>query len=214
MGDPSRRAGVASGLRLVGSYDRIAVVSGLPRSGTSMMMRALEAGGIAPLTDQVRAADVDNPKGYFEFERAKRLPQGDVAWLDEARGKCVKVISALLTHLPPTHRYDVIFMRRHLDEVLRSQRKMLEHLGQAAPDDDAAMSALLQDHADSVRQWAAGQPNIAVLDVDYNAMMAAPTDFVAQVREFLRVDLDSAAMAAAVDATLYRNRRPAAGQTS
>jgi hypothetical protein len=176
-----------------------------------MMMRVLEAGGLAPLTDEIRAADVDNPRGYFEFERVKRLPQGDVAWLDEARGKCVKVISALLTYLPPTHRYDVIFMRRHLEEVLRSQRKMLERRGQPAPDDDAAMSALLEEHAASVRQWAASQPNIALLEVDYNAMMAAPTTFVAQVRELLGVNLEATAMAAAVDATLYRNRRPANG---
>ncbi|MCU0507119.1 MAG: sulfotransferase [Anaerolineae bacterium] len=211
MPDQSGAARPASALRPVAGYERIAVVSGLPRSGTSMMMRVLEAGGLAPLTDEIRAADVDNPRGYFEFERVKRLPQGDVAWLDEARGKCVKVISALLTYLPPTHRYDVIFMRRHLEEVLRSQRKMLERRGQPAPDDDAAMSALLEEHAASVRQWAASQPNIALLEVDYNAMMAAPTTFVAQVRELLGVDLEATAMAAAVDATLYRNRRPANG---
>lgn len=187
--------------------DRIVVVSGLPRSGTSMMMRALEAGGIPPLTDQIRAADDDNPKGYYEFERVKRLPQGDAAWLDEARGRSVKVISALLTYLPPSHQYHVIFMRRHLDEVLRSQRKMLERRGQSAADDDEAMRALLQEHEASVRQWAAAQPNIAFLAVDYNAMLADPPAAVAQLRGFLGRDLDLIAMAAAVDASLYRNRR-------
>jgi hypothetical protein len=171
-----------------------------------MMMHALEAGGLAPLTDRIRAADIDNPKGYYEFERVKRLPQGDVGWLDDARGKCVKVISALLTYLPSTHTFDIIFMQRHLDEVLRSQRKMLERRGQATTDDDAAMNALLQEHVDSVRQWVTGQPNIAFLAVDYNVMLADPLDSVAQVRAFLGANLDAAAMAAAVDATLYRNR--------
>lgn len=186
---------------------RIVVVSGLPRSGTSMMMAALEAGGIPPLTDQIRAADDDNPKGYYEFERVKRLPQGDFGWLNEARGRCVKVISALLTYLPSTHPYSVIFMRRHLDEVLRSQRKMLERRGQPASDDDAAMRALLRAHEESVRQWAAAQPNLAFLSVDYNAMLADPPAAVAQVRKFLGGGVDPTAMAAAVDASLYRNRR-------
>ena len=95
----------------------IVIVSGLPRSGTSMMMKMLEAGGIPPLTDEIREADTDNPKGYYEFERVKKLDKGDIAWLPEAEGKSVKVISALLKHLPAEYDYRIIFMRREMTRI-------------------------------------------------------------------------------------------------
>ncbi len=108
----------------------IMVVSGLPRSGTSMMMKMLTAGGILPLTDKLRVADRDNPEGYYEFERVKQLDKGDTAWLPEAQGKAVKVISFLLPHLPPQYAYQIVFVRRHMSEILASQRKMLVHRGE------------------------------------------------------------------------------------
>ena len=105
----------------------IIVVSGLPRSGTSMMMRMLEAGGIEIMTDDQRAADVDHPRGYFELERVKELDKGgDKSWLDGARGKAIKIISFLLRELPPDYHCKVIFMRRGIDEIIASQNKMLE----------------------------------------------------------------------------------------
>jgi hypothetical protein len=110
--------------------ERIVVVSGLPRSGTSMMMKMLEAGGIPVLTDYEREADEDNPKGYFEFERVKNLKDGDDAWLPQAKGKVVKVIAALLTDLPSSYEYEVIFMRRAMPEILASQRQMLIRRGE------------------------------------------------------------------------------------
>ena len=190
--------------------DAIVVVSGLPRSGTSMLMHVLRAGGIATMTDQARTPDIDNPKGYYEFERVKRLPQGDVGWLDDARGKSVKVISALLVHLPPTHTYRVIFLQRRLAEVLDSQRKMLEHRGQApataqAADDDN-MAVLLQQHVADVRSWLVSQPNILLFEADYNAIVADPAPWMARIAAFLGGNLDLAAMQAAVDSALYRNR--------
>lgn len=110
--------------------DHVVVVSGLPRSGTSMMMKMLEVGGLSPLIDGEREADEDNPKGYYEFERVKQLPKGDYGWLEDARGRVVKVISGLLVHLPPTHDYRVVFMRRAMPEILASQRKMLVRRGE------------------------------------------------------------------------------------
>ncbi len=181
-------------------------MSGLPRSGTSMLIRVLQAGGVPPLTDAIRTADIDNPRGYFEFERVKRLPQGDAGWLPDARGKCVKVISALLTYLPPGYGYDVIFMHRNIAEVLASQRKMLERRSQPATDDDAGMSLLLQQHVETVRGWVRGQPNFALFDADYNAMLSEPAHWVGRIDAFLGGGLDTAAMRAAVDANLYRNR--------
>ena len=204
---PAHRAEAA------GDHDAIIVVSGLPRSGTSMLMHLLQAGGIAAVTDHARTPDVDNPKGYYEFERVKRLPQGDVGWLDDAPGKSVKVISALLIHLPPSHAYRVIFMHRRIAEVLDSQRKMLAHRGEApggndagSTEEDAAMAALLEQHVADVRAWLVRQPNIAIFDADYNAMLSDPAPWTARINAFLGGHLDVAAMQAAIDANLYRNR--------
>src|ERR1043165_1737839 len=108
----------------------ITVVSGLPRSGTSMMMKMLEAGGMSLLVDNLRTADDDNPAGYYEFEPVKKLSQGDFDWLEEAQGKAVKVIAALLADLPSAYTYQIIFMRRDMFEILASQNKMLLNRGE------------------------------------------------------------------------------------
>ena len=109
----------------------IIVVSGLPRSGTSLMMQMLAAGGVEVVTDHVRTADTDNPRGYYEFELVKKIKQ-DASWLPEARGKAVKMVSQLLYDLPAGEKYRIIFLERDLDEVLVSQEKMLERLGRTA----------------------------------------------------------------------------------
>ncbi len=185
----------------------ITVVSGLPRSGTSLMMKMLEAGGLAPLTDGLRAADPDNPEGYYEFERAKALPRGDTAWLPEAQGRAVKVISALLDALPAGHDYRVIFMRRRMAEVLASQCKMLARRGEpvdAIP--DARLAPIMERHLAKVAAWLANQPQVETLDVDYNALVADPRPWAEAVNRFLGGGLDVDRMAAAVRPDLYRNR--------
>jgi hypothetical protein len=191
-----------------GHEEFITVVSGLPRSGTSMMMKMVEAGGIAPLTDRLRAADVDNPKGYYEFERVKQLDKGDTAWLPEARGKVVKVISALLKHLPPGEQYRVIFVRRHMSEILASQRKMLVHRGED-PDkqDDAQMAMLFEKHVRQVEEWLRNQPNVRTLYVHYSDVLSDPLPQIAQIDAFLGGQLDTRAMAEVIDPQLYRNRQ-------
>lgn len=192
----------------------IIVVSGLPRSGTSMMMKMLEAGGIPPLTDKIREADKDNPKGYYEFERVKQLDKGDVGWLVESDGKVVKVISALLKHLPVDHEYRIIFMRRNMPEILASQRKMLIRRGENADDmDDAKMGTLFEKHLQSTIRWIDSQPNVSVLFVHYTDMLTDPVPQIKRVNEFLGSHLDETAMAAIVDPALYRNRaeQPANG---
>ncbi len=185
----------------------ITIVSGLPRSGTSMMMKMVEAGGIPPLTDELRTADEDNPKGYYEFERVKQMDKGDTAWLPEARGKAVKVISALLKHLPAQEKYRVIFIRRNIDEILASQRKMLIHRGED-PDrqDDAQMKVLFEKHVRQVETWLAGQRNIQTLYVHYSDMLGDPLPQVARVNAFLGGKLDTQRMGEVVDPQLYRNR--------
>jgi hypothetical protein len=193
--------------------DIVIVVSGLPRSGTSMMMKMLEAGGLSIVVDNLREADTDNPKGYFEYERVKQLDKGDKAWLGEARGKVVKVISALLEHLPGEYTYKVLFMHRQIDEVLASQRKMLGHRGEAVDKiSDAEMAQLFAKHLDKVQAWLQTQPNISVLDVDYNQLLADPYPHIHAVNRFLGGRLNEAKMANVVDPELYRNRTREGGR--
>jgi hypothetical protein len=183
----------------------IMIVSGLPRSGTSLMMQMLAAGGIGIVTDAIRAADTDNPRGYLEFERVKKIKQ-DASWMPDARDKAIKMVSQLLRELPPGERYRVIFMDRDLDEVLASQEKMLERLGRpAAPRD--RMKAAFQVHLEELDRWLAGQPHIAVLRVSYNELLEDPVAQAKRVCQFLERTMDVDAMVAAVDPSLYRNRR-------
>jgi hypothetical protein len=185
----------------------VIIVSGLPRSGTSMMMRMLEAGGIDVLVDHIRKPNEDNPKGYYEFERVKKLPEGDIAWLNSARGRVVKIIAALLQHLPAMYTYKVLFMRRDIDEILASQKQMLVRRGQETDKvDDAEMAQLFEHHLVEVYAWMDQQSNLSYFDVNYNAVLADPQPIAEQIQQFLGWDLDIEAMVAMVDPQLYRQR--------
>ena len=171
-------------------------------------MKMLEAGGIPPLTDKIRSADEDNPKGYYEFERVKKMPDGDIAWVDDARGKVVKVIAALLVHLPSTHTYKVIFMQREMDEILASQKQMLVR-GNKPTDEisDEKLAALYRKHLAKVDDWMNQQPNLTFLYVDYNDVLYNPSAYPDQIKQFLDLDLDTELMLAVVDPSLYRQRK-------
>jgi hypothetical protein len=185
----------------------LTIVSGLPRSGTSMMMRMLETGGMPVLVDNIRVADDDNPGGYYEFEPVKQTKQ-DASWLKQASGKAVKMVYRLLYDLPTEYEYRVLFMRRNLDEVLASQKVMLTRHGK---DDgavqDEQMSKLFRSQLAEFMSWIARQPNFRMLEVDYNQMLADPPTMIAKINDFLGGTLDSEAMAGVVNPTLYRNRK-------
>lgn len=183
----------------------VIVVSGLPRSGTSMMMKMLEAGGISPLIDNIREADIDNPKGYYEFERVKKLPE-DVAWLPEAEGKAVKMVSMLLRDLPNDRRYKVVFMRRKMEEILASQKKMLERTKKDIVVDDAEMKELFEMLLEQQLKWLAEQKHIDVLYTWYHEILENPEPVIAEVNTFLGGHLDISAMRDTVDSSLYRNK--------
>lgn len=185
----------------------IIVVSGLPRSGTSMLMKMLEAGGLALLTDGIRTADNDNPRGYYEFERVKKL-ETDKAWLPQAEGKGVKVISMLLQHLPPEYAYKVIFARRNIGEVLASQKRMLIRRGE--PTDkvsDDEMTRMYENHLHQVATWLDRQKGFEVLQVNYNRILKDPHGCSQQINRFIGGHLDEQLMAGVVDSTLYRQRK-------
>lgn len=183
----------------------IIVVSGLPRSGTSLMMQMLHNGGVEVVTDHLRTADSDNPRGYYEFEAVKEI-ESDCSWLPSTRGKAVKLISMLLYHLPATERYRILFMERDLDEVLRSQETMLKRLNrQPAPRTD--MLNAYQIHLGSLREWISTRTDIAVLTVDYRRLIEQPDLEAKKICEFLGRDLNLDAMKSSIDVELYRNRR-------
>lgn len=185
----------------------ITVVSGLPRSGTSMMMRMIAAGGIPQLTDGVRAADEDNPLGYAEFEAVKRT-KDDASWLEQAPGKVVKLVHVLLKDLPDTYPYRVVMMHRDLDEVLASQGKMLERSGKpggALPPE--TLKKIYTGQMQGVAAWLASKPNFSVLDVKYNDVLANPATEAGRVAAFLGLEGKAAEIAAAVEPSLYRNRK-------
>lgn len=185
----------------------ITIVSGLPRSGTSLMMYILESGGLPLLTDNLRQPDVDNPNGYFEFEPVKRLYKGDTSWLPKARGKVVKIIATLLPYLPRDYQYRVIFVKRDLREILASQKNMLINKGED-PDRirDAEMAKILEKHLAHVKQWFRENPKIELIAVNYNRLIEYPGLEIARINKFFGNALNEARMAEVIDINLYRQR--------
>jgi hypothetical protein len=168
------------------------------------MMQMLDRGGVAVLTDHVRQADTDNPRGYYEWEIVKRIKQ-DASWLPQARGKAVKMVSQLLYDLPANEKYRIIFMERDLEEMLASQEKMLERLNRkAAPREEMKRSYAV--HLDRLHQWLSQQSNMRVLLVNYNELIERPDGQAERISEFLGGPLRIAEMVAVVDPSLYRNR--------
>jgi hypothetical protein len=184
----------------------ITIVSGLPRSGTSLMMQMLVAGGMTALSDGKREADTDNPRGYLEWERIKQLPN-DPSCIAEGEGKVVKVISRLLLSLPAGHEYRILFMQRPLPEVLASQDQMLRRRGNYKEGvDPAAISAAFEKHLREVYAWLDGKPYVKSLRVQYHDVLSKPRGIAQQLGQFLGIPLDVGAMTQPVDASLYRNR--------
>ena len=191
----------------------VVLVSGLPRSGTSMLMQMLEQGGMPIVTDKIRTADEDNPKGYHEFERIKEIDKStDKSWLKNHRGQVIKTISFLLQYLPLDLNYRVVFMRRDIEEVLRSQNKMLERSGRKDPlVPDEKMRRNYEFHLKKVFYCLDHIPNFQALYVDYPEVVANPLAEAKRINAFLGGRLDVQAMAGAVDTGLYRNRQSKAG---
>jgi LPS sulfotransferase NodH len=185
----------------------ITIVSGLPRSGTSLMMQMLAAGGMTLLTDRERKPDIDNPRGYCEWEPIKLLPK-DPSRIDEAEGRAVKVISQLLLSVPKGRNYKLIFMERPLPEVLASQDEMLKRRGSPQPVDPALLTSAFRDHMKEIVAWLEERDEIPVFRMGYRKLLSDPARCAGMVCDFLNLELNVTAMALQVDPALYRNRRP------
>jgi len=184
----------------------IIIVSGLPRSGTSMMMKMLAEGGLQIVTDAIRNADDDNPNGYFELEIVKSLPEGNFTWLQNSGGKVIKVISSLLEYLPSEYSYKVIFMERELKEILASQKKMLVNRSESTKLDDSEMELQFRNHLASVKAWLVRQANIEILYVNFNSLISAPKPWCDRIFDFIGVPVDINRMLSVPSEKLYRNR--------
>ena len=192
--------------RLLNRHSMITIVSGLPRSGTSLMMQMLAAGGMSILSDGERQADLDNPRGYFEWERIKQLPK-EPDCIVEAEGKVVKVISQLLLALPAGHDYRVIFMQRPLAEVLASQDQMLHRRGTFDPRvDTSTLVKGFQNHLYEVNTWLNNRPNLKVMRLHYHHVLSGPKEIAEKLAQFLEFPLDLEATVRQVDGKLYRQR--------
>ena len=199
-------SGVRRFYRRLRHGEPIIVVSGLPRSGTSMAMKMLEAGGLPTVTDNARTADEDNPRGYYEDERVKNLHKDeDRTWLRDARGKAVKIISFLLKSLPADNNYKVVFMHRNVREIVASQNKMLAHRGETtAPPDDRAIELLEKELADA--RFFLRRPQFELLEVHYKEALEHPQEQARRIAEFIGLPLDVVKMSGVVEMALYRNR--------
>ena len=187
--------------------DAMIIVSGLPRSGTSMMMQMLEAGGIPVQTDNIRKPDKDNPRGYYEHEEVKNI-KDDLSWLKDCNGKAVKIVSALLYHLPKDRRYKVIFMRRKMKEILASQKVMLKRLGKEPGDiSDDKMMQSFENHLEKVMGWLMMQSTIKVINIRYNQVLEQPYENAKRVAHFLKKRMDIEKMTSVVEKSLYRQRK-------
>ena len=182
----------------------ITIVSGLPRSGTSLMMQMLAAGGMTILSDGERTADTDNPRGYLEWERIKQLPK-DPGCIAEAEGKAVKVISLLLMSLPEGHEYSVIFMQRPIAEVIASQDVMMRNRGTAGAT-PSIVSAAFEKNLLATNAWLDSKPYVKTLRVPYHDVLSNAEVTAKNISAFLELNLNVEAMMRQVDANLYRNR--------
>jgi hypothetical protein len=170
-----------------------------------MMMRMLEAGGMDVAVDNIREADEDNPKGYYELEKVKEIIN-DYSWLDNVQGKVVKMVSLLLYELPSNRNYNVIFMKRDIDEILASQRTMLQRKGNRSDVIDDEMGRLFNRHLEEIENWLAGQKNIHVLYINYNNAIEDPRNTAQVINHFLNGALNIEKMVETVDKSLYRQR--------
>ena len=189
-----------------GKKDQIIIVSGLPRSGTSMMMQMLEQGGIPVVTDNTRKPDDDNPRGYYELKKVKKIKE-DATWLNNCHRKAFKMVSRLLYHLPPDKNYKIIFMRREMSEMLASQKAMLRRQGNSiAEHTDEEMAVAFSEHLQKIENWLARKNNMDVIYIKFSDVIADPIRYAREMNSFLGGGLVIEKMANVVDTSLYRQR--------
>lgn len=182
--------------------NQIVLVSGLPRSGTSLMMQMLDKGGVEALVDGKREADDSNPKGYYEYEPVMSLHR-DNSWMKKTKNKSLKVVAPLLKHIDPQFRYKIIFMKRDLNEVVKSQQKMIGKSTDTLP---ITLLNSYQEQLNHIEVWKEKEPGVELIYIDYKEIIENPDKMSEKVENFIGKKLNKEKMAACVDKSLYRNR--------
>ncbi len=185
--------------------EEILIVSGLPRSGTSLLMKILDSLKIEILSDGIRKSDINNPKGYYEFEKVKKIHK-DSSWINSAKGKAIKIVSPLLRFLPSNVNYKIIFVKRNLNEILMSQKKMLENLETEDKISEELMLKSFKDHLKKTEDWINSQKNISAVYINYNELLNNPSEECIKLKKFLNRDINSKHITKVIDKKLYRNR--------
>lgn len=182
------------------------IVSGLERSGTSMMMQMLAAGEIPVAYTDSRKADMHNPRGYFELEGGKiinSLMKG-IFPMEMYKGKFIKITAYGLSYLPTECTYKIIYMERNLEEVLDSMEKMSQIIDQNREETKQSFMKLNE----KVKKEITSKNNIAVLFVNYNEMLKDPQPNIEKICQFIGpYEYNREKMISVVDTHLYRQRR-------
>ena len=186
--------------------DHVTIVSGFPRSGTSMMMQILQAGGMPVLCDDISRANEHNPRGYLEYSKTRTIVK-DSSWIKDAKGMAIKVMAVHLRFIPPEHNYRVIFMRRNVDEIIFSREIMSRKSGRSiaigVPEFNPEWYNRILNRCS---EWMLSQNNIVTYYCDYNDMISNTKEGIDRLNDFLIPNLDTNAMISAVDPKLYRQR--------
>lgn len=188
------------------NFETITVVSGLPRSGTSLLMQMLDKAGMQMFVDNVRQADDSNPKGYFEHEAVKSLARNK-AWVNQAVGKVVKVVSHLLFHLPDNYHYKIIFVDRDLSQILKSQQKMLIKKGKNKKESySITLEMSYKKNLEKVDKWAKTHYNVEILHVNFSNLINNGIVEAKKIIEFLNINAKPEDIAKAIDKKLHRTK--------
>lgn len=184
----------------------IIVVSGLPRSGTSLMMQILTAAEIPLLTDGNRDADDSNPRGYFEFDPVKNLA-ADQSWVSSACGKGVKIILQLLPHLPGEVGLDVIMMDRPISEVVASQNTMLKRMGLESKADPQVLASVFERQRQEAIEFLERRQRTRWIEISHPKLLSDTLSEIGRIRDFLKIDPSrEPAMLNCVEPSLHRTK--------
>jgi hypothetical protein len=183
------------------AMSEIIIVTGLPRSGTSLMMQIFDKSNISVLTDGKREKDISNPEGYYELEAVKGIVK-DNSFLKDASGKVVKIVAPLTIFIDKSLKYKAVFMRRDMDEILRSQEKMLL---KDQTSEREKFRTIYEFHLKKTYKFFQ-ENKIPYLDIQYKELVNEPDTVLKSLIEFCGLSSSVEDLASVVKPELYRNR--------
>lgn len=182
----------------------ITLITGIPRSGTSLMMQLFKAANVDIATDAIRTEDDNNPKGYYELEAVKGIVKNN-AFLKDLDGKTIKIVAPLVTFIDLSLEYRVVFMIRDLDEVVQSQEKMV---GKDQQDQKEKFKTMYAMHIEKSRQFL-NSHNIPFIEIQHRELLQNPELSLKRLIDFCGWETPLEELKSVIDHSLYRNRKDA-----